>query len=45
MEEKDKWSNDTMCVLLWNVCRRDVLLVSVYVCVCLGEVGSVHPSV
>uniref|UniRef100_A0A8D0AXU5 Nidogen 2 n=1 Tax=Sander lucioperca TaxID=283035 RepID=A0A8D0AXU5_SANLU len=26
----DKWSNDTMCVLPWNVWRREVLLV----CVC-----------
>lgn len=37
---KDKWSNDTMCVLLWNVWRREVL--SVCICVC---VSSFHPSV
>ena len=35
-EVKDKWSNDTMCVLLWNVWRREVLPVCV---------SSFHPSV
>lgn len=31
MKVKDKWRNDTMCVLLWNVWRREVLPV----CVCV----------